>query len=86
MPSLELPTRGSTRQCLVVLLPGRWDRPGDFVEQGFPDLMEEAGLAIDMVAVDAHLGYYQERTVLERLREDINQQVREQDYGRAHGE
>jgi pimeloyl-ACP methyl ester carboxylesterase len=50
------------------------------VDEGFADSLAAAGLAIDMVAVDAHMGYYQNRSVLERLREDVILPAREAGY------
>ena len=51
------------------MLPGRGDRANTFIRQGF----ETAGRmnGFDTVAVDAHLGYYIQRTVVNRLHEDI---------------
>jgi pimeloyl-ACP methyl ester carboxylesterase len=64
------PASGGSR-ALVVLLPGRRDIPEDFVRAGFGELAEKAGVGARMVAVDAHLGYYVRRTILERLRQDV---------------
>lgn len=64
------PASGGSR-ALVVLLPGRRDIPEDFVRAGFGELAEKAGAKARIVAVDAHLGYYVRRTILERLREDV---------------
>jgi|CXWL01.1.fsa_nt_gi pimeloyl-ACP methyl ester carboxylesterase len=69
MRTLDLTSgRGS---CLVVLLPGRWDKPESFVKAGFARAVEQRGLAIDLLAVDAHLGYYRDRQVTKRLHEDV---------------
>ena len=59
-------TRGDT---LVVMLPGYGDRAEVFIREEFHDAGERLGF--DTVAVDAHLGYYRERSLLERLHEDI---------------
>lgn len=56
---------------LVVLLPGRRDRPEDFGRKEFPEIAARAGADVDMIAVDAHLAYYYNRTIVERLREDV---------------
>lgn len=56
---------------LVVLLPGRRDRPEDFGRFGFPQLAARSGAQVDMLAVDAHMGYYYRRTLVDRLREDV---------------
>ena len=57
--------------CLVVLLPGRFAEPEEFRDARFAEAVAERGLAIDLVAVDAHLGYYRTRSVIERLKHDI---------------
>jgi pimeloyl-ACP methyl ester carboxylesterase len=58
-------------RTLVVLLPGRRDSPEDFGRFDFPELAARAGAQVDMVAVDAHLGYYYKRTIVDRLHEDV---------------
>lgn len=58
-------------QTLVVLLPGRHDSPRDFQRAGVPELAARAGASVDMVAVDAHLGYYLKGMILDRLHEDV---------------
>jgi pimeloyl-ACP methyl ester carboxylesterase len=55
----------------VVFLPGRGDLPEDFYRQGFDRELREAGSACEVVAVDAHLGYYFERSIEDRLRQDV---------------
>lgn len=62
---------GGDARCLVVLLPGRRDSPEDFVRHDFPGIAARAGIRADFVAVDAHLGYYYEKTIVDRLREDV---------------
>ncbi len=58
-------------RSLVVLLPGRRDSPEDFARFGWGELARKAGVGARIVAVDAHMGYYYRRTILERLREDV---------------
>jgi pimeloyl-ACP methyl ester carboxylesterase len=62
---------GDSARTLIVLLPGRRDSPEDFGRFDFPALAARAGVVADMVAVDAHLGYYYHRTIVERLHEDV---------------
>ena len=57
--------------CLAVLLPGRWNKPESFLRAGFAESVEKRGLRLDLVAVDTHLGYYRDRSVVERLRLDV---------------
>jgi pimeloyl-ACP methyl ester carboxylesterase len=74
------PGSGPSR-TLVVLLPGRRDSPEDFRRSDFPELAARAGAAVDMVAVDAHMGYYFRRTIVDRLHEDVIAPARKK-YGR----
>ena len=53
---------------LVVFLPGRSETMDAFDRYGFIDALREAGVAADTLTVDAHLGYYYKRTVIDRLR------------------
>jgi len=66
------------RKPLVVMLPGMGDRMGDFAEAGFID----PGVArdFDVIAVDAHFGYYRERNLIPRLHEDIIEPARAAGY------
>lgn len=68
--TIRFPGAGQPR-TLVVLLPGRRDSPEDFGRIGFPQMAAKAGAKVDMVAVDAHLGYYFNRTIVDRLQEDV---------------
>jgi hypothetical protein len=63
------PARDPT--CLVLFLPGRGDRLEDFRRHGFDRLAREHGVGCALVAVDAHLGYYRNRSVLVRLHDDV---------------
>ncbi|HYG61508.1 MAG TPA: alpha/beta fold hydrolase [Thermoanaerobaculia bacterium] len=58
-------------RCLVVLLPGRGDKPEDFVTNDFAVTLRQAGSTCEVLAVDAHLGYYYEGIIDTRLREDV---------------
>lgn len=68
--TLEL-SPGTHGRCLVVLLPGRFSNPEDFGREGFAEAVSKRKLPIDLIAVDAHLGYYRKRTVIERLHADV---------------
>ncbi|MFL6258107.1 MAG: alpha/beta hydrolase [Thermoanaerobaculia bacterium] len=68
--TVSYPGSGQPR-TLVVLLPGRRDSPEDFGRERFPEIAARAGAKADMIAVDAHLAYYYDRTIVERLREDV---------------
>ena len=67
---------------LVVFLPGRRSSMADFERNGILATLREAGVKADTVTVDAHLGYYYKRTVIERLWVDVLQPARQQGYRR----
>lgn len=64
MRTLEIRPAAAGSRDLIVLLPGRRDRPEDFAKAGFGELAAGAGVRARMVAVDAHLGNYFGRTVV----------------------
>lgn len=56
---------------LLVLLPGRGMLTGEFAEEGFIDAVRSRRLAVDVLRADAHIGYYDNRRIAARLREDV---------------
>lgn len=71
MRTLEIEPGAAGTKSLIVLLPGRRDRPEDFQRFGWGELARKAGVDARIVAADAHMGYYTRRTVIERLRQDV---------------
>ena len=65
---------------LLVMLPGAWSRPPEFIDEGFVPEVRRRGLSVDIAIVDSHLGYFNERTILTRLRDDVVQPARAQGY------
>ena len=65
-------------RTLLIMLPGRGDRAGNFVDAGF--LEPTATPTFDVVAVDAHFGYYMKRSLIPRLHEDVVVPAREAGY------
>jgi pimeloyl-ACP methyl ester carboxylesterase len=57
----------STIRDLLVLLPGIGDSAEDFERHGFVDVVRRSDWPVDIIMVDAHYGYYADRTVLEEL-------------------
>ncbi len=80
MSVLSYPATTSPAPCLLVLLPGRYDRIHDFERRGFIADARSSAIAADLMAVDAHLGYYRRGTVLERLGADVLQPARARGY------
>lgn len=58
-------------ETLIVLLPGAYDTPDDFVQQGFVKALRDRRIAADVIMADTHVGYYTSELVVERLRQDI---------------
>ena len=56
---------------LLVMLPGSYSLPEEFQTEGYVRIARAQHLAADLVLVDAHLRYYQDRTVVDRLAQDV---------------
>jgi pimeloyl-ACP methyl ester carboxylesterase len=56
---------------LLVCLPGIGDEAQDFEDWGFVDLVRAHEWPVDVLLVDAHYGYYANRTVLDQLHRDV---------------
>ena len=75
-------SESSAANTLIVFLPGRNGSLDDFESHGFFEELHRAGVKADLVAVDAHLGYYYKRTIIDRLREDVLAPAKAQGYRR----
>jgi len=69
---------GGPVRTLLVFLPGAGSFPEEFVQEGFVQEVRRRGIAADMLLVDAHRGYYNERSILERLERDVIAPARSQ--------
>lgn len=56
---------------VLVLLPGFGDRPETFFERGFVAALRRHAPQYDVIAADAHFGYYRKRRLVERLELDL---------------
>jgi pimeloyl-ACP methyl ester carboxylesterase len=56
---------------LLVLLPGIGDYARDFETQQFLRLLRATDWSVDVWMVDAHYGYYADRTIIEQLHRDV---------------
>ena len=91
---VPMPTQSLAGPCggrapvLVVLLPGAYSLPGEFISEGFVDALRlsgrasaaSTGPAVDLLLADAHLGYVRNRSLFDRLHVDIVQPARAQGY------
>lgn len=62
---------GKRSDSLMILMAGAGDRYDAFEKYGYIDTARKAGFAADILAVDAHYGYFTELTVRERLHQDV---------------
>lgn len=56
---------------LLVMLPGAYSLPAEFIDEGYLKPLRERGVDADVQIVDSHLGYFSNGTILERLRQDV---------------
>ena len=72
----------SAEPVLLVMLPSAKACPRDLVEYGFMRTMRKRGLPVDVIAVDAHLGYYLDGSFNKRLHDDVIAPARARKYRR----
>lgn len=65
---------------LLVMLPGSYSLPEEFQSEGFVKIARAQHLAADLQLVDAHVRYYQNHSVIERLAEDVIRPARAKGY------
>ena len=56
---------------LLVMLPGAYSAPQEFVDEGFVAALRQRRLAVDVVIAGAKVDHYIEGPVLERLRDEV---------------
>ncbi|MFN7724000.1 MAG: alpha/beta hydrolase-fold protein [Rubrivivax sp.] len=72
VPMQVVHLRGATpAPRLIVMLPGAYSRPQEFIDEGFTTALSAAGIDADVAIADSHLGYFNDRTVLQRLHDDV---------------
>jgi pimeloyl-ACP methyl ester carboxylesterase len=55
----------------IILLPGLGDRPETFAERGFLAAVRRQAPQYDVIAADAHFGYYRKHCLVDRLERDV---------------
>ena len=72
MPVLRQPAVCTSQpSTLIVLLPGRGALPTEFLEHGFISQARQQGINADIWIADAHMGYYRNRSIIDRLQADV---------------
>jgi pimeloyl-ACP methyl ester carboxylesterase len=64
----------------IILLPGFGDRPETFDERGFIAALRRRAPQYDVIAADAHFGYYREHCLVERLERDVIAPLKREGY------
>jgi hypothetical protein len=81
MPSRTFVQQGASKtRGAIVLLPGFGDGPDTFEERGFVAALKRAAPDYDIVAADAHFGYYRKRSLIDRLDRDVVAPLRNAGY------
>lgn len=81
MSTLAAPSPCHPRpDTLLVMLPGAYSRPDEFLHEGFVRAVHERGVLADVLLVDAHVGYYAEKSIVERLHADVIEPALAQGY------
>jgi enterochelin esterase-like enzyme len=73
---LESATLGVTAPTRIVLLPGAYHGPEDFLREGFVDSVRRRRLPVDLLLVDPELAHLTDRSVLQQLRSKAVVQAR----------
>ena len=76
----ETPNEGATHHRLFVFLRGMGGSHRSFEKEGLVEGVQARGLPFDMVAPNAHFGYYSGRTLIARLKADVIDPARARGY------
>jgi pimeloyl-ACP methyl ester carboxylesterase len=66
--------------ALLVMLPGAYTAPEQFQDEGFVAAVRREGIAADILLADAHVGYFENHSIAQRLAEDVLQPARAYGY------
>ncbi len=67
---------------LLIYLPGNGDAADAFNRSGLNAMLRERDLNVDVLGVNAHLGYYRNGSILERLKQDVIEPAKKRGYER----
>lgn len=76
------PADGKRHDNLIVFLRGRGGSHRSFEKEGFVSAVRQRGLPFDMVAPNAHVGYYVARSFVVRLKADVIDPAKAEGYRR----
>lgn len=58
-------------KTLLVLLPGAYDTPQDYIDRNFVKEVRSRNIYADIQMIDAHIGYYTNAQIVKRLEEEV---------------
>jgi pimeloyl-ACP methyl ester carboxylesterase len=67
-------------KSLLVMLPGRSEGIDSYMKHEFIKTLKESNIGFDVVVVDAHLGYYYNENLIQRLHQDVILPARHKGY------
>lgn len=76
--------QATSTKDLMIFLPGIGDYPEAFEQNEFVRTLRESDLPVDAIAVNSHIGYYTDRSLLIRLKEDVVDPALAQGYEKIH--
>ncbi len=85
-PTVPMPVTIEKSACnapvktLIVFLPGAFSLPQEFIDEGYVAEVRKRRIAADMMLADAHIGYYRNRSVVDRLSADVMARARAAGY------
>lgn len=82
LPTTEYPAKAAGEKRLLVLLRGLGGSAEDFAKFGFIEEAQKHYPHMTIWVPDTHMGYYRQRSLLPRLREDIVQKAQQQGFTR----
>ena len=82
MPCEFVAGGSDTAETLLIFLPGRGDDMQTFKREGFIELLRQSDRPMDAVLANAHLGYYYNGVLADRVYQDILVPYRQKGYRR----
>jgi hypothetical protein len=67
-------------KTLLVLLPGAYDTPQDYIDQNFVKEVRSRNIYADIQIVDAHIGYYTKEQIVKRLEDEVVEPAKSKGY------
>jgi hypothetical protein len=80
IPLTSYDTDNARADVLILFLPGRGDDMDAFERSGFIDILHQSSWAVDSIVIDAHIGYYRDGSLPDRVYREILIPFHQQGY------